>query len=163
MAKISFNIAEAGELNDTAPEMLPVGDYTMQITQSDLRDTKAGDGQYIWLELEILGPKYAGRRYWERLNLFNKNDTAVRIAKKALGAICNAVGVAAFEDTEQLHLKPMKVVITHKENKQGKLETRADYYPLNGGATKAATTTTATAPAAPASAGAPKPWERHKK
>lgn len=162
MAKVSFNIADAGEINDSAPEMLPVGDYTMQVTQSDLRDTKAGDGQYIWLELEILGPKYAGRRYWERLNLFNKNETAVRIAKKTLGAICNAVGVAAFEDTEQLHLKPMKVVITHKENKQGKLETRADYYPLNAQPQKAASPASAPAPAAPA-AGAPKPWERHKK
>ena len=161
MAKISFNIAEAGELKDSAPEILPVGDYTMQITQSDLRDTKAGDGQYIWLELEILGPKYVGRRYWERLNLFNKNETAVRIAKKALGAICNAVGVSAFEDTEQLHLKPMKVVITHKENKQGKLETRADYYPLNAQTPTAAPVSAPTA-AAP-SAGAPKPWERHKK
>lgn len=162
MAKISFNIAEAGELNDSAPEILPVGDYTMQITQSDLRDTKAGDGQYIWLELEILGPKYAGRRYWERLNLFNKNETAVRIAKKALGAICNAAGVSAFEDTEQLHFKPMKVVITHKENKQGKLETRADYYPLSGAAPKTAAPATAV-PVAPAQAAAPKPWERHKK
>lgn len=162
MAKISFNIAEAGELNDSAPEMLPVGDYTMQITQSELRDTKAGDGQYIWLELEILGPKYVGRRYWERLNLFNKNETAVRIAKKTLGAICNAVGVSAFEDTEQLHLKPLKVTITHKENKQGKLETRADYYPLNAQTQKAAPAQ-ASAPAAPAGAAAPKPWERHKK
>ena len=161
MAKISFNIAEAGDLGDSAPEILPVGDYTMQVIQSDLRDTKAGDGQYIWLELEILGPKYAGRRYWERLNLFNKNETAVRIAKKALGSICNATGVAAFEDTEQLHFKPMKVVITHKENKQGKLETRADYYPLSGAAV--ATAAPAPAPVAAATGAAPKPWERHKK
>lgn len=161
MAKVTFNIAEAGELNDTAPEMLPVGDYTMQITQSDLRDTKAGDGQYIWLELEILGPKYAGRRYWERLNLFNKNDTAVRIAKKTLGSICKAVGIAEFQDTDQLHFKPMKVAITHKENKQGKLETRADYYSLSAQPQASASASTP-APAAPA-AGAPKPWERHKK
>lgn len=162
MAKITFNIAEAGELNDSAPEILPVGDYTMQITQSDLRDTKAGDGQYIWLELEILGPKYVGRRYWERVNLFNKNETAVRIAKKTLGSICKAVGVAEFQDTEQLHFKPMKVVVKHKENKQGVLETRADYYPLNAQLQQAAAPASAPAPAAPAAV-ASKPWERHKK
>ena len=52
----------------------------------------------------------------------------------------------------------MKVVITHKENKQGNLETRAGYYGLN--APVAAEAAPAAAPAAASSA---KPWERHKK
>jgi|LauGreDrversion4_2_1035121.scaffolds.fasta_scaffold135833_2 hypothetical protein len=161
MAKLSFNVADAGDLTQNTREILPAGDYTMQIVQSDLRDTKAGDGQYIWLELEVMGPKYAGSRFWERLNLFNKSEATVKIAKKTLGNICNAVGVSVFEDTEQLHFKPMKVTITHKENKMGGLDARAAYYPLNG-ATPAAAAPQA-APVATASAAAPKPWERHKK
>jgi hypothetical protein len=60
-------------------------------------------------------------------------------------------------DSVQLHNKPLKVVITHKENKQGKLEVRPAYYGVN-----APVATETAAPAAPAGA-APKPWERHKK
>ena len=159
MAKLNLNPADFENISDGAPEILPVGDYTMQIVQSDLRDTKAGDGQYLWLELEILGPKYMGRKYWERVNLFNKNETTVKIARKTLSNICAALGFSALpDDSEQLHFKPLKVVITHKENKMGNLETRAAYYPTGA--------STPAAPAAPAPAqtgAAPKPWERHKK
>lgn len=161
MAKINFNIADAGDLGQGTREILPVGDYTMQVVKSELRDTKAGDGQYLELEFEVLGPRFTGRRYWERLNLFNKNDTAVKIAKKVLGNICAAVGVNELQDTEQLHFKPLKVNITHKENKMGALEARAAFSSASGAAPVAAAPAATAAPAA--QAGGPKPWERHKK
>jgi hypothetical protein len=117
-----------------------------------------GDGQYLWLEFEILGPKYVGRKFWDRLNLFNKNETAVKIARKTLSNICSALNFSSLpNDSVQLHNKALKVVITHKENKQGKLEVRPAYYGVN-----ASVATETAAPAAPAGA-APKPWERHKK
>jgi hypothetical protein len=130
----------------------------MQIVQSEMRETKAGDGSYLWLEFEILGPKYAGRKFWDRLNLFNKNEVTVKVARKQLSAICSAMNFSNLpSDSEQLHLKPIKVVITHKENKQGNLEARASYQSSSGGAAAPAPS----APAAPAATA--KPWERHKK
>lgn len=157
MAKLNLNPADFEGLNDGAPEILPVGEYTMQIVQSEMRSTKAGDGEYLWLEFEILGPKYTGRKFWERLNLFNKNEVTVKVAKKQLAAISAALNFATLPtDSDQLHFKPLKVAITHKENKQGSLETRASYLKADGAAPKAES-----APAA--SASAPKPWERHKK
>jgi len=156
MAKLNLNPADFEGINDGAPEMLPVGDYTMQIVQSEMRATKAGDGEYLWLEFEILGPKYAGRKFWERLNLFNKNEVTVKVAKKQLAAITAALNFSTLPtDSEQLHFKPLKVVITHKENKQGQLETRAAYKSANGAKEPVAVT--------PESAPKPKPWERFKK
>jgi len=157
MAKLNLNPADFEGINDGAPEILPVGEYTMQIIQSEMRPTKAGDGEYLWLEFEILAPKYAGRKFWERLNLFNKNEVTVKVAKKQLSAICSALNFATLPtDSEQLHFKPLKVAITHKENKQGNLETRAAYLGANTSAPKAESAPAASAPA-------PKPWERHKK
>ena len=158
MAQLNLNPKDFEGINDSAPEILPVGEYQMQIIQSELRDTKAGDGQYLWLEFEILGPKYAGRKFWDRLNLFNKNEVAVKVAKKQLIAICSAMNFSSLpSDSEQLHFKPIKVVITHKENKQGNIEARPAYQSLSGGAAAPAPS----APAAPAATA--KPWERHKK
>ena len=159
MAKLNLNPSDFETGNDSAPEILPAGEYQMQIIQSEMRETKAGDGQYLWLEFEILGPKYAGRKFWERLNLINKNEIAAKVAKKQLSAISFAVGLNGFpNDSEQLHFKPLKVAITHKENKQGNLEARPTYLSLNGGAAAPAPAAASAAPSATA-----KPWERHKK
>jgi len=158
MALLNLNPADFENISDGAPEILPVGEYQMHIINSELRDTKMGDGQYLWLEFEILGPKYVGRKFWDRLNLFNKNETAVKIARKTLSNICSALNFSSLpNDSVQLHNKALKVVITHKENKQGKLEVRPAYYGVN-----APMATETAAPAAPAGA-APKRWERHKK
>lgn len=159
MAKLNLNPSDFETGNDSAPEILPAGEYQMQIIQSEMRETKAGDGQYLWLEFEILGPKYTGRKFWERLNLLNKNEVTMKVAKKQLSAICSAISLSSFpNDSEQLHFKPIKVAITHKENKQGNLEARPTYLPLNGGAAAPAPAAASAAPSATA-----KPWERHKK
>lgn len=159
MALLNLNPADFQNIADDTQQILPVGEYQMHIINSELRDTKAGDGQYLWLEFEILGPKYVGRKFWDRLNLFNKNETAVKIARKQLASICAALNFASLpNDSVQLHNRPMKVVVTHKENKQGNLEVRANYYGLN-----APVAAEPTATAAPAAATSAKPWERHKK
>jgi len=157
MAKLNLNPADFEGLSDGSPEILPAGEYTMQIVQSEMRSTKAGDGEYLWMEFEILGPKYSGRKFWERLNLVNKNEVTVKVARKQLAAIASALNFASLPtDSEQLHLKPLKVAITHKEGRQGNLEARANYLKADGAAPKAESAPAASAPA-------PKPWERHKK
>jgi hypothetical protein len=67
-------------------------------------------------------------------------------------------------DSDSLHFKPLRVVIKHKENKQGSLEAQAKYLPAEGSVAQriAAVSPPAAAPQA-APAGGAKPWERHKK
>lgn len=163
MAKLDLNANDFQNIQPAAPEILPVGEYTMQIIKSERRDTKSGSGWYLQLEFDVLsGPCATGRKFWDRLNLKNTNEQAQSIAQRQFHAIYTALGMALPpSDSEQLHFKPLRVVIKHKENKQGGLEAQAKYLPAEGSVTQGA----AAAPQAPANAtgGAPKPWERHKK
>lgn len=103
--------------------IIPKADYDAIITESEKKDTNAGDGSYISLTFQILSGEFQNRKLWLNLNLWNKNEEAVAIAKGQLSAICRAVGVMTPKDTEELHNKPMKISIGQKKNKQsGNLE-----------------------------------------
>lgn len=155
MAKLNFNASEVAP-QQSGYEPRPAGEYTMQVVNSDMRTTKSGNGQYLWLEFDILNGPVRGK-FFERLNLFNENSKAVEIANRQLSAICNAVNIVALQDSEQLHMKPLKVVLKVSESKDGSLQNTAKYLPLN------AATPSAAPAEAPAAASAAKPWERHKK
>lgn len=96
-------------------EPLPKGWYTVIITDSEQKPTKAGDGSYLQLTLEVVDGDHKGRLLWDRLNLDNPNDTAVQIANKNLSAICRAVGVMRPKSSEDLHNKPLAVRVIQKE------------------------------------------------
>lgn len=98
--------AETIEPNDSF-DPLPNGDYLCIITTSEMKPTKAGDGAYLELELQVIEGQYQGRKLWDRLNLNNVNDTAVKIAKGTLSAICRAVGVLQPKDSCELHDLPL--------------------------------------------------------
>jgi hypothetical protein len=88
-------------------DVLPPGKYLGQIVASEMRPTKDGTGQYLYLEVDILEGQYAGRKLFDRLNLVNANPDTVEIAKRTLSSICRAVGKMQVSNSEQLHLIPM--------------------------------------------------------
>ena len=90
----------------TAYEVLPPGKYLAQIVNSEMRPTRDGMGQYLYLEIDILEGQYAGRKLFDRLNLSNPNPSAVEIAQRTLSSICPAVGRLQVNNSEQLHLVP---------------------------------------------------------
>ena len=90
----------------TAYEVLPPGKYLAQIVNSEMRPTKDGMGQYLFLEIDILEGQYTGRKLFDRLNLSNPNPSAVEIAQRTLSSICRAVGRLQVNNSEQLHLVP---------------------------------------------------------
>ena len=50
MAQMTF---DASSISPADPfEPLPAGKYQAQVAQSEMRPTKAGDGQYLWLEFD---------------------------------------------------------------------------------------------------------------
>lgn len=98
---------DANNVEPSAPiELLPPGDYPVQIVASEMKDTKTG-GQMLALTLEITDGPARGRKLWENLNLVNSNTQAVEIAQRTLSAICHAVGRLQVNDSEELHFKPM--------------------------------------------------------
>ena len=108
---------DASQVDPNQPhETLPPGEYRVQIISSEMRVTKAGTGQYLFMELEILDGVMAGKKLFDRLNLVNPNRQAEEIAQRTLSAICHAVGRMQVTDSEELHFKPLVVkVVVDKE------------------------------------------------
>jgi uncharacterized protein DUF669 len=100
-------------------EPLPPGRYLVQIVNSEMRPTKDGMGQLLWLELDVLEGEYAGRKLFDRLNLVNANPTTVEIAQRTLSAICHATGKMQVDDSEQLHLIPLIADVKVQPPKNG--------------------------------------------
>ena len=149
----------------TAYELLPAGKYRAQIVESEMRVTRNGMGQFLWLMLDILEGEQKGRKIFDQLNLVNPNLTTVEIAQRTLSAICHATGKMHVSDSEELHLIPMTIQVKIKPPKNGYGESNAIAYlpPEKGAAAIARTAKTASA--APATPAAPPkmasaPWNK---
>ena len=112
----------------TAYELLPAGKYSAQIVESEMRVTRNGMGQFLWLMLDILDGPHKGRKIFDQLNLVNPNPTTVEIAQRTLSAICHATGKMQVSDSEELHLIPMTIQVTVKPPKNGYGESNAIRY-----------------------------------
>lgn len=112
MATLTFDAANVEPA--VAFDLLPPGKYEVQVVQSEMRPTRAGDGQLLWLEMDILSGQFAGRKIWDQLNLVNRNATTVEIAQRRLSAICHALGQIQVSDSEQLHFRPLVCVLKAK-------------------------------------------------
>ena len=121
---------------------LPVGEYRVIIVDSGEKPTKAGDGSYLELVLEVVDGEYQGRKLWDRLNLNNRNEKAAQIAKRTLAAITRAVGVPRPSDSAELHGVPMLVAV-YQEEFNGRVSNRVKSYKPVGSATQPKTTNAA--------------------
>lgn len=151
---------DASSVEPSAPfEIIPAGDYRVQITNSSMESTKAGTGSFLKLELEIMDGQQAGRKIFDRLNLDNPNAQAVEIAQRTLSAICHAVGVLTVSNSEDLHLRPMtaKVKVVERKDRAGEVSNEIGGYRPDGSTAPSGATQNA---AATAAASAP-PWKRN--
>jgi hypothetical protein len=101
------NAVEPDAGRDFAP--LPAGAYEVEITGSEVKDTKNGSGCYLSLELTVIGPTGAGRKVWQNVTLKNANAQAESIGQAQLSALCRAVGIATLTDSDQLFQKILRV------------------------------------------------------
>lgn len=101
----------------TSYEAIPAGSYTAIISESEMKQTKAGTGSYLQLTLQIIDGEHSGRKLWDRLNLENQNVTAVEIAQRTLSAICHAVGVLEPQDSVELHDTPLTIKVGTEQDK----------------------------------------------
>jgi hypothetical protein len=116
MAKLGGTFDASGVEPNAPLEALPPGDYKVQILQSEMRVTKAGTGQILWLDMEVREGPLKGRHVYDQLNLINPNPTAEEIAQRTLSAICHAVGKLQVADSEELHFLPLLVRVAVKPN-----------------------------------------------
>jgi hypothetical protein len=148
MANLGTTFDATGIEPNKPLEALPPGRYVVQIVNSEMRPTKDGTGQYLWLELDVLEGAFAGRKLFDRLNLVNANPTTVEIAQRTLSAICHAVGKMQVDDSEQLHLIPLIADVKVKPPKAGyDASNTMRYLPLDAGRPQPASPPRAAAPA----------------
>ena len=134
-------------------EPLPPGDYTACVTSTELKPTKAGNGEYIELTIEIMDGDYSGRKIWERLNVNNPSEQTMQIARSQLNQLATALNQLPLKDTDQLLEIPFTLTldIDRKDNTRNRVM----------GCSPASSTPRVAAKPAPAAASpAKKPWER---
>lgn len=100
-------------------DVIPSGDYLMQIIESDLKETKDRTGNILAMTAEILEGANTNRRLWINLNIRNKSPQAQQIAQRALADLCLAVGVKALRNSDELHFKPFIGKVKISRDKSG--------------------------------------------
>lgn len=159
-----FNVNDLPVGNTGNFEPLPAGWYTCTISQAELKDTKAGNGQYIKLRYDITGPTHQGRVVFGNLNIKNANSKAEEIGRQQLGDIMRAIGLAKVTDTDQLIGGQIGIKLEIKQDAQyGASNEVKGFKSVTESAAPAATPfkPAASAPAAPAaSSKAAPPWAK---
>lgn len=151
------NAVAPDEGRDFSP--LPSGAYEVEIADSEVKDTKAGTGCYLALELTVIGPTGAGRKVWQNVTLKNASAEAESIGQAQLSALCRAVGIPVLKDSDQLFQKVLRVRLGLEKGKDGHPDRNkvTAWEAMGAAATPAASRPAANtaAPAAPAKAA---PW-----
>jgi hypothetical protein len=96
---------------------LPAGDYPVVVTNVEVKNTKAGTGQYLALEMTVSASQFQGRKVWSNLNLINPNPKAVEIAQRDLSAICIAVGRPRLSNERDLLGGSLIIKVIVKEDR----------------------------------------------
>ena len=141
MAQLNDTFDATGVAPAAPMELLPPGRYAAQIVNSEMRPTRAGTGQFLWLEMDVIEGPHQGRKIWDQLNLVNQSQQTVEIAQRTLSAICHAVGQLQVSDSEALHFRQLQVTLAvepdsrdkhlqpHEQRKQNRVK---GYAPLGG-------------------------------
>jgi len=155
----AFDVNELPQGNTGNFEPLPAGWYTVTISEAELKDTKAGNGQYIKLRYDVTGPTHQGRVVFGNLNIKNPNQKAEEIGRQQLGDIMRAIGLAKVTDTDQLIGNSLSIKLDVKQDAQyGASNEVKGFKSMSGSAAPAAASMPAAA--APATAKAAPPWAK---
>lgn len=147
---------------DTLPQStgsfspVPAGWYSVSIGGAELKDTKAGTGQYINIRYDITGENHAGRVVFGMINIRNANPKAEEIGRQQLGELLRAIGKASVNDTDELlgGQLSIKVDISQREGYDPRNEVKA-FKSLTGALPAVTAKKPATAPAAGRA-----PWDK---
>ena len=140
-------------------EPLPEGWYNATITGADIKDTKAGDGQYIACKYTITGPSHQGRIVFGNLNIKNASTKAEEIGRQQLGEIMRAIGLSTVRDTDQLIGGNLTLKLVVKTGDYAGNEIKG--YKAIGSGGGMVSKPAPSAPAAPSAGKAP-PWANRK-
>jgi hypothetical protein len=148
----TFNVTELPESNNNF-DPLPAGWYQVNIKGAELKDTKAGTGQYIAVQYDVTGPTHQGRVVFGNINIRNPNPKAEEIGHQQLGELMRSIGLPSLQDTDQLIGGSLSIKLSiRKSEEYGDSNDVKGFKALEGAITQApaqASPQVATASAAP--------------
>lgn len=144
---------DASEVEISEYELLPEGDYTLQVIDSEMVPVK-NDGIQLVFKFQVVGSTHDGKELRERLNIKNNNAKAVEISFQTLAKLVQACGLVRVNDSSELHGKKFLAHVALKKGegtymKDGVEKPSADQnvikkYMVLGGTVSASTTQTNT-------------------
>jgi hypothetical protein len=126
MASLDFD-ANTYEPNKPL-DVIPPGEYDAIIVSSERKPTASGNGDRLQLELQIISGEHQNRKLFDNLNMWNKNQQALEIARATFSAICRAVNVPSPRNSEELHNKPLTVKVGAGKNQNGEIRSEVKGY-----------------------------------
>ena len=108
-------LPQAFNTDDVADDIWPAGEYLVEITKSEMKDTKAGNGQYLQLGFKCIEGKQKGQMIFNNLNLVNPNEQAVNISQQELKRICTAIGKKNITDSSEMHAIPLTIRVVERD------------------------------------------------
>lgn len=142
--------------------LLPPGDYTMEIVETDYGPNNAGTGTILKCKAQVVGGEYDGKPYYINFNLEHEKPVTQEIGQRDFAALRRATGVLRPQNTADLHFKAFDVTVgITKRKDNGEDQNAIKRYHFD----KADNDNTRPPPAArptpaPAAAQKPSPWRK---
>jgi hypothetical protein len=106
-------------------EPVPEGIYTAYIDSSDRKKTKNGDSEYIELVWKITDEAYKNRLIWDLIYMGPKSR---EISDNKLKTLCRSMGLESAKNTEELHLREIKIAVKIEVSDQFGAQNRITNY-----------------------------------
>jgi hypothetical protein len=105
---IDFNV------RDYMRSILPVGRYTFYIKNSQLKMSKSGH-EMANIHLEVISDFRKGESIFKDFNIYHPGETAQRIAREELAALCAVVAIEDLKELRQLNDKVVDGEVIHEK------------------------------------------------
>jgi len=111
MATLNFDATAVEPQQATGGDPVPAGNYSVEITNSEVKDLKSGNGTGLSLEFTIIDPvSFTGRKVWAHINIEHRTSAqAQSIGQSQLAALCRSVGISHLGDSDELFGKVLRI------------------------------------------------------
>ncbi len=115
MVNFNYNVSEIKPTTSFDP--LPSGWYVAQITATEAKVPKSGQGEMVCITYEVIDGEFRGRKLWSNLCHEHPNKDTQDIARRHISAINHAIGDPYCDKSEKWYQIPLKIKVKLKRDK----------------------------------------------